>query len=1783
VSGELEGAAPGPAPQAARLTELLLRGCPDGDVEEVRRMAQAWLDGSLHKRCPSPLHLASKVGDVAAVHALLEEFHADVNSIDATGMTPLHTAAEAGQVAVVRLLLQIPAVRANAQDDFGWTPLHYAACCLEDTSPELLVMLVRHGASVTVPDVRGYTAPDWAYCLGRDHVLSLLRSQELSVKLNKSCFPSFADFDPSSGQLRSSMSSVSQLASSGVNNPRSVLAAGQPALDGAREGGDEGDAGANAEAATGGESGAAGGSGVGSGHARAAEAGQTPMEVDAVSDGVQDKSSHDDGCGVADAAGSDEGNPGQSAEGSRPDSKDGQGGSTGSNTDVTARGSNKELSGLGQGQSNALPRGTAGAAEGAGPARAAPERSNAMSPRKHPRDETGSRPAGRSGGAGNSRENSSGHRSGQRTNGSGGTGSGGSNGPFGPAPGMPPSKGGAGRVSAPESGLGGEATRESASRVLGVAGEGPGALAAQPAEEGSPKKKHRGGQSNGPPGSGRPKEGRKRRKTRLQDSQSDSPSRREWYGKGGEPGDAAGLIMSREEELAFLQANYHQLSLQFVMEYNRINREKWRLRGTALHAAAMTGLLPVIKVLTGQVGFSAGITLPNGTTPLHLAAQHGHASALEVLLGLEGNAVNLQDSSGCTPICCAVENNHLAAVETLIEHGAALDMLCGPLEIAPLHMAIAKGHREIAKKLISSGASTTTFDHRMLSPLHFAALKRDEEMAKYLTEDIDPPVNVDIHLNIKQWRCCGPTPLHVAFGAGSLQMARWLLAKGADIGITTSQGETAVHWAMREGHIELLKDPYILGLLESNPVIQASLRPAQSSPQEKSSSPSSPAGVLARPLVHAAVASSQHEVVEFAVKDLGLDLDARNVHDANRHTLHVASQSSLEIFDYVLSILARQWEQNYGGSTLPAPGHNKSGSGGANDPTNDLSAARGSSRPQGPSDQTPSTRPVGQGTGTGTGTGSGNGSGNRSGNGSGTNGSRNAAGLEALPCVGHGLLVENNGSLRASNGALGTSGQGSGSGAINGAAVRLSGVPAPKIASGSGELDAHGSGSDGLKKGSNEGVAAGRSLPGSGGQEKAPGKTAAGSDGTGKGTGESGAGRRDERSRQDTRSSHHVVDNGRHQAVAAAIADTILDEFDATLLHTAVQSLHPRAMEVARFLVNTLGVRTTCRGSDGSTPLHLAAMGSPLLFAEVAPFLVAHGADVNCRNDDDNTPLHITCMVNSVPSARILLELGADITMTNSAGKTPLMVASRWPAMLQQQEGMRKALLQKVIDSTHADAAGPAGAIPPGEEGSGFPNPNAASPPADADCGAPEEGVNPPPLEDGVGDAQGNGNNNSGSGGGGTGGTRGHHGSNQLRGPGGGSGGSGDAGRGDDPSVPGVPHRSKGSGSQGNVLSPGAGPPGDPRTAAATGGSSVRPSGGGPRDGVAAAERRSSGADSAVPRALESPGAKRERGSPEEGHAPKRPRTEGPGAAQAEGSRTVGPFNAAKAGAAPPPAAGGGTSDPSAAGQPDSGSGAGASADGATGRHGVGSLGASAGKSGSGKGSAPGASGSSFELHLRGAAMPALERNGKPPSGGQGPPWARPEVQLMMQVMVGVSMQSMQARKAMGDSPPESVHELLLTVLQLPEAMTRAGTAMSLAARGAARAAAAAREGLGPDSSGGDMSPSGGRSPTPGAADPKAASDDKTNAAETPSPREDVASPSDPGGSSGDDNSDGDRKMRLLDALAALPQSLVDRIASMIPVATVGFSVPTINVTAAAREARGAGAMEVDTEDKESL
>jgi ankyrin repeat protein len=85
------------------------------------------------------------------------------------------------------------------------------------------------------------------------------------------------------------------------------------------------------------------------------------------------------------------------------------------------------------------------------------------------------------------------------------------------------------------------------------------------------------------------------------------------------------------------------------------------------------------------------------------------------------------------------------------------------------------------------------------------------------------------------------------------------------------------------------------------------------------------------------------------------------------------------------------------------------------------------------------------------------------------------------------------------------------------------------------------------------------------------------------------------------------------------------------------------------------GADVATKGSNGLLPLHIAVMRSPVAAVRL---LLDAGASVNARcTPDGDTGLHFACGRGNVEQARFLLERGADATLTNRSGKTPLALA----------------------------------------------------------------------------------------------------------------------------------------------------------------------------------------------------------------------------------------------------------------------------------------------------------------------------------------------------------------------------------------------------------------------------------------------------------------------------------------------------------------------------------------------
>ena len=145
--------------EEAPLAPLVL-AVQSGHLDAVKALLAAGFcaDAGLGLEEPTPLHWASRRGDVAIVKVLLAS-GADVWRIDEEGDTPLHWAASAGQAEAIEALVAGGAAVWVKNRFSDATPLHLAAMYGPATAVEALLAA---GADVSAYTRSGETPLDWA-------------------------------------------------------------------------------------------------------------------------------------------------------------------------------------------------------------------------------------------------------------------------------------------------------------------------------------------------------------------------------------------------------------------------------------------------------------------------------------------------------------------------------------------------------------------------------------------------------------------------------------------------------------------------------------------------------------------------------------------------------------------------------------------------------------------------------------------------------------------------------------------------------------------------------------------------------------------------------------------------------------------------------------------------------------------------------------------------------------------------------------------------------------------------------------------------------------------------------------------------------------------------------------------------------------------------------------------------------------------------------------------------------------------------------------------------------------------------------------------------------------------------------------------------------------------------------------------------------------------------------------------------------------------------------------
>jgi ankyrin repeat protein len=190
---------------------------------------------------------------------------------------------------------------------------------------------------------------------------------------------------------------------------------------------------------------------------------------------------------------------------------------------------------------------------------------------------------------------------------------------------------------------------------------------------------------------------------------------------------------------------------------------------------------------------------PDPVRAMQEAAARGDADTLQRLIAA-GVSLESANASGETPLLLAVKHNHLAAAVLLIAAGSNINAQAANKD-SPWLLAGALGRTEMLRHMIPKGpdfALRNRFGGNALIP---ACERAHVEAVKVLlTTKID--VN---HINDLGWTCLLEIVILGDGGPRHVEVARLVLAAGADPKIADKDGVSPLTHARRKGQTEIAR------------------------------------------------------------------------------------------------------------------------------------------------------------------------------------------------------------------------------------------------------------------------------------------------------------------------------------------------------------------------------------------------------------------------------------------------------------------------------------------------------------------------------------------------------------------------------------------------------------------------------------------------------------------------------------------------------------------------------------------------------------------------------------------------------------------------------------------------------------------------------------------------------------------------------------------------------------------------------------------------------------------
>lgn len=164
-----------------------------------------------------------------------------------------------------------------------------------------------------------------------------------------------------------------------------------------------------------------------------------------------------------------------------------------------------------------------------------------------------------------------------------------------------------------------------------------------------------------------------------------------------------------------------------------------------------------------------------------------------------GADLNKIDSKGNTPLANAIWLEDVRLVMLLLKNGANVNQLIsyGTGMATPLTIAIFRQNAPIARLLLNAKANPNLGTYVTHTALETAIINGDSELVSML-------IKAGVDVNRKREDSLR-TPLMLAIKNNDGKISMQLIEAGADINAQDSDGNTALHWALKKQNLMLLR------------------------------------------------------------------------------------------------------------------------------------------------------------------------------------------------------------------------------------------------------------------------------------------------------------------------------------------------------------------------------------------------------------------------------------------------------------------------------------------------------------------------------------------------------------------------------------------------------------------------------------------------------------------------------------------------------------------------------------------------------------------------------------------------------------------------------------------------------------------------------------------------------------------------------------------------------------------------------------------------------------------